>query len=67
MLANSKNPQFVAVVEPGALGTEIELLVKYGGELTDSVEAESLLTRPTELSALTTLQTRRRQVLLGRC
>ncbi|XGU18483.1 hypothetical protein ACETU7_22060 [Rhodococcus sp. 3Y1] len=30
MLANSKNPQFVAVVEPGALGTEIELLVKYG-------------------------------------
>ena len=43
MLANSKNPQFVAVVEPGTLGTEIELLVKYG-VLTDSVEAESLLT-----------------------
>ncbi|MCQ4125456.1 ABC transporter substrate-binding protein [Rhodococcus erythropolis] len=43
MLANSKNPQFVAVVEPGALGTEIELLVKYG-VLTDSVEADSLLT-----------------------
>ncbi len=43
MLANSKNPQFVAVVEPDALGTEIELLVKYG-VLTDSVEAESLLT-----------------------
>ncbi|WP_193612126.1 ABC transporter substrate-binding protein [Nocardioides lijunqiniae] len=43
MLADSKNPTYTAVVDPGALTTLIELLVEYG-VLEDSVDADDMLT-----------------------